>query len=58
MRTVEEYLEYERDCRRLAQKLTRPDDRRALEMMASAWAKLAADSKAKLVPEAALSSAK
>jgi len=51
MRTAEEYLQYEHDCRRLAQKLTQPDDKRALELMASAWAKMAAERKARLVPE-------
>lgn len=51
MRTLQEYLEYERECRRLAGKLARPDDGRALELVASAWAAMAAEGKAKLVPE-------
>jgi len=49
MRTVEEYLEYEGECRRLAEKTTRPEDKRALEVMAAAWARLVASQKAQMM---------
>jgi hypothetical protein len=42
-------LEYERLCRELAAKLTRPDDKQSLELMGSAWAKIAADRKINLM---------
>ena len=45
MRWVTEYLRCEQACRDLAGKMTKPDDKRALELMASAWAKRAAERK-------------
>jgi hypothetical protein len=42
MRKVIEYLKYEEQCRELAIKQVKPDDRRALEWMAKTWANLAA----------------
>jgi|GEM_PF-2489714 len=41
MRTVAEYRKYADDCRELAAKLRDPEDRRALELMAAAWDKVA-----------------
>lgn len=49
---VSEYLKFERECRELAAKLTKPDDRRALELMAQAWARLARERKQRLEQEA------
>ena len=48
MRWVTEYLRYEQVCRDLAGKLARPDDRRALELMAAGWAARAAERKRKI----------
>lgn len=45
MRWVAEYLRCEQACRDLAGKVTKPDDKRALELMASAWATRAAERK-------------
>lgn len=52
MRTVAEYLRFEADSRRLAVKLETLDDKRALELMATEWARLAAERKAQLEKEA------
>jgi hypothetical protein len=41
MRTVEEYRQFAEDCRKLAKTLTKPDDKRAMELMATAWDKVA-----------------
>ena len=41
MKTVEEYRQFAADCRTLAAKLTNANDRRALELMAAAWEKIA-----------------
>jgi len=41
MRTVEEYRQLAEDCRKLAIKLANPDDRRALEMIATSWDRVA-----------------
>ena len=43
MRTVQEYREYAEGCRALAAKLTDPQDKVALELMAAAWDKAAED---------------
>lgn len=45
MRLVAEYLRCEEACRDLADKLTKPNDKRALELMAVGWAARAADRK-------------
>lgn len=45
MRWVTEYLRCEQACRDLAGKLTKPDDKRALELMAAGWAARAAERK-------------
>jgi hypothetical protein len=41
MKTVAEYRKFADDCRQLAAKLTNPDDRRAVLLMATAWDKVA-----------------
>jgi hypothetical protein len=41
MRTVEEYRQFAEECRKLAANLTNPEDKRATEMMAVAWDKVA-----------------
>jgi hypothetical protein len=41
MRTVVEYRQNAQECRRLAELMAKPADRRALELMAKAWDKLA-----------------
>ena len=43
MRWVTEYLRCEQACLDLAGKLTKPQDKRALELMAAAWAARATD---------------
>jgi hypothetical protein len=48
MRWVTEYLRYEQACRDLASILTKPDDKRALELMATGWAARAAERKRKI----------
>ena len=45
MRWVTEYLRCEEACRDLANILTKPDDKRALELMALGWAARAAERK-------------
>jgi hypothetical protein len=41
MKTVAEYREFAEKCRELAAKLTDPNDKRAIELMAAAWQKVA-----------------
>ena len=48
MKTVAEYREFARLCRELAAKLANPNDRRATELMASAWEKIANERAAEL----------
>ncbi len=55
MRLVIECLRCERACRDLAAELTDPNDRRALELMASGWARRAAERLRKINGEAAAS---
>lgn len=52
MRTVAEYQQYAKECLELAAKLKDPQDKRALELMGSAWLKAAAQRKAQLAREA------
>lgn len=47
-RTVAEYEQFAQECRKLATQFKDPEDKRALELMASAWMKVAAERKAKL----------
>lgn len=48
MRWVDEYLRYSKACRELAAKLMDPDDKRALQLLADGWAKLATERRGKL----------
>jgi hypothetical protein len=48
MKTVAEYRKFAEDCRELASKLRNPDDKRALELMATAWDKVANEREAQL----------
>jgi hypothetical protein len=48
MRWISEYLKYEQACRELAGKLNKPEDKRALELMAAGWAARAAERKRKI----------
>jgi hypothetical protein len=41
MKTVEEYRGFAEDCRKLAAQLVDPEDKRAMELMAAAWDKVA-----------------
>jgi hypothetical protein len=42
MRRLDEYKQHAKDCRALAAKVTRPDDKLALEEIAKAWEKVVA----------------
>ena len=42
MRRLDEYKQHAKDCRALAAKVTRSDDKLALEEIAKAWEKVAA----------------
>ena len=48
MRRVSEYRRYAEECRRLAAVLSKPTDKRALELMATGWDKRAAEREEKL----------
>jgi hypothetical protein len=48
MKTVVEYREFAVQCREMAAKMTDPQDRKALELQASAWEKVAAGREAAL----------
>ena len=48
MKLVEEYRLLARACREMAARMTDPQDRRALELQASAWEKVANEREAKL----------
>ena len=54
MHLVIECLRCERACRNLAAELTNPNDKRALELMASGWARRAAERLRKIAGEAEL----
>ena len=41
MRRLDEYKQHAKDCRALAAKATRPDDKLTLEEIAKAWEKVA-----------------
>jgi hypothetical protein len=41
MQTVAEYLRYARECREMAARMSNPNDRKALELQAAAWEKIA-----------------
>jgi hypothetical protein len=48
MKTIAEYRKFAEDCRALAAKLTDPQDKRAVELMAEAWSKVANEREAML----------
>jgi hypothetical protein len=48
MKTVAEYREFAAKCREMAARITDPADRKALELQASAWDKVAAAREAAL----------
>jgi hypothetical protein len=48
VKTVAEYRKFAEDCRELAAKLNTPDDKRAQELMATAWEKVAIQREAQL----------
>jgi hypothetical protein len=48
MRSVADYRRFAVECRRLAAALTKPADKRALELMAKGWDKTADKREAKL----------
>lgn len=41
MKTVEEYRQFAKDCRTMVAKLSDPIDKRAMELMAVGWDKVA-----------------
>jgi hypothetical protein len=41
MRAVADYLRHAMECRTLAERITRSDDKRVLEELAQAWEKIA-----------------
>lgn len=43
MSNTEQYRKFAAECRELAAKLRDPNDRKAIELMAQAWDKIAAD---------------
>jgi hypothetical protein len=49
VRTIEEYKN--KECRKLAKHLSKPDDRKALEMMALTWERLAKQRERDLEPK-------
>jgi hypothetical protein len=48
MKTVSEYRQFAASCREMAAKITDPKDKRAVELMAEAWDKVANDREAAL----------
>jgi hypothetical protein len=51
MKTVAEYRLYAEECRKLAVKAARPEDRQALETMGRAWERLANEREAMLLEQ-------
>jgi hypothetical protein len=43
MKTVAEYRQFAESCRKLAEKISDPKDKHAVELMAEAWDKVAND---------------
>jgi hypothetical protein len=48
MKTVAEYRQFAEQCRELATRITNPKDKYAVELMASAWEKIANEREAAL----------
>jgi len=55
MRTVGEYRVYAEECKKLVEKVPRPEDKQSLEAMARAWERLANEREAMLLKEVQLS---
>jgi hypothetical protein len=51
MKTVAEYRAYAVECRRLVARVSRPEDKRALEVVARAWDSLADEIEARLLKQ-------
>jgi hypothetical protein len=51
MKTVAEYRMYAEECRKLAAKTDRPEDKQALETIARAWDQVANEREAMLLKE-------
>jgi hypothetical protein len=51
MRTVAEYRQFAKDCRTLAATLTNPTDKHGMELMATAWDKVANQREAMILAE-------
>jgi hypothetical protein len=49
MKTVAEYRVYAEECRKLAVRTARADDKQALEMLARAWDRIATEREARLL---------
>jgi hypothetical protein len=49
MKTVAEYRLYAEECRKLAAKTTRPEDKQALETIARAWERVGDEREAQLL---------
>lgn len=49
MQTVEQYRRYASECRELAARTDSPNDRKALELQAIAWEKIASQREAALL---------
>ena len=54
MKTIAEYSLYAEECRRLAAKTARPEDKQTLETVALAWERVADEWEAQLVKQAAI----
>jgi hypothetical protein len=48
MHLVTKYRQFEQACRSMAAKVTKPDDKKALDLLAGVWATLAAERLRKL----------
>jgi hypothetical protein len=51
MKTVAEYRMYAEECRKLAAKTERPEDKQALETIARAWDRIANEREASLLKQ-------
>jgi hypothetical protein len=51
MKTVAEYRLYAEECRKLAAKTERPEDKQALETIARAWDRIANEREASLLKQ-------
>jgi hypothetical protein len=51
MKTVAEYRHYAEQCRKLAAEMSKPEDKKAVQVMAAAWEKVADQREAALRKE-------